>query len=137
MLAGGPDLDLGVHLRADPTVEAGVPATVLDLDVVEGVLPVLPQPVLVQAGVEVVPGQDLVLLPLASGAPGNVDRLVRQGDLGTPDPAFIAEVLGPAVKPGTVTPGGLDDLADTAVTAGQQSFDDAGFAKIGRASCRE
>src|ERR1035437_5181279 len=130
MLAGGPDLDLGVHLRADPTVEARVPAAVLDLDVVEGVLPVLPQPVLVQAGVEVVPGQHLVLLTLASGEPGDVDRLVRQGDLGTPHPAFIAEVLAPAVEPGTVTPGRLDDLADTAVTAGQQSFDDAGFAIV-------
>src|ERR1035438_4084310 len=110
MLAGGPDLDLGPHLRAAPTVEARVPAAVLDLDVVEGVLPVLPQPVLVQARVEVVPGQHLVLLTLAGGEPGNVDRLVRQGDLGTPHPAFIAEVLAPAVEPGTVTPGGLDDL---------------------------
>src|ERR1019366_276507 len=130
MLAGGPDLDLGVHLRADHTVEARVPAAVLDLDVVEGSLPVLPQPVLVQARVEVVPGQHLVLLTLASGEPGNVDRLVRPGDLGTTHQAGIAEVLAPAVEPGTVTPGRLDDLADTAVTAGQQSFDDAGLAIV-------
>ena len=76
LLAGGADLDLGVHLRADAAVVAGRPAAVLDLDIgvrVDGVFPVGPEPVLVEAGVEVVPGQDLVVLALAGGEPVEVD----------------------------------------------------------------
>ena len=62
-LTGGADLDLGVHLRAHAAVVAGGPAAVLDLDGVgvDGVLPVSPQPVLVEAGVEVVPREHLVV----------------------------------------------------------------------------
>src|SRR5436309_3028349 len=60
LLTGRPDLDLGVHGRADAAIEARSPAAVLDLGLVERVLPVLPEPVLVQARVEVVPGQDLL-----------------------------------------------------------------------------
>ena len=81
LLAGRPDLDLGAHLRADPAVVAGRPAAVLDLDVggrVDRVLPVGPEPVLVEPGVEVVPGQDLVVLALAGGVPVEVDRAVGQ-----------------------------------------------------------
>src|SRR5450759_860041 len=129
-LAGGPDLDLGAHLRADATVVARSPAAVLDLHTAQGVLPVLPQPVLVQARVEVVPGQHLALLALTGGVPGNIDRFVGKSALRTPHPALITEVLAPAVEPGAVTPCGLDDLADAAVTAGQKSFDDAGFAIV-------
>src|SRR3712207_1602846 len=61
LLARGADLDVRVHLRAHAAVEARRPAAVLDLRLVEGVLPVLPQPVLVEARVEVVPGQDLLV----------------------------------------------------------------------------
>src|SRR4051812_9828995 len=72
-LAGGADLDLGAHLGADAAVEAGGPAAVLDLGLVEGVEPVLPEPLLVEPGVDVVPRQHLALLALARGVPGDVD----------------------------------------------------------------
>src|SRR5690606_29850361 len=53
-------LDLGSHARADPAVVAGAPAAVVDLHrflAVQGVLPVLPEPLPIQSGVQVVPGQ--------------------------------------------------------------------------------
>src|SRR5689334_13544521 len=81
VLAGRADLDLEVHLRADTAVEARRPAAVLDLEGavgVERVLPVLPEPVAVETGVEVVPGQHLGVLALADGVPVEVDRLVGQ-----------------------------------------------------------
>src|SRR5690606_23887400 len=71
-LAGGADLDLGVHLRAHAAVEARRPPAVLDLTLLERVQPVLPQPLLVQAGVDVVPRQHLVLAALPGGVPGHV-----------------------------------------------------------------
>src|SRR4051812_33617176 len=40
-------LDGCVHLRTDPAIEARRPAAVIHLRLVEGVLPVLPEPVLV------------------------------------------------------------------------------------------
>ena len=48
-------------LRADAAVEAGDPAAVVELALGERVLPVRPEPLLVEPGVEVVPGQHLVL----------------------------------------------------------------------------
>ena len=53
-----------------------------------------------------------------------------KGVLGAAHPPLIAEVLAPAVEPRPITPSGLDDLADTAVTAGKQSFDNARFAIV-------
>src|SRR5689334_8908187 len=69
LLAGRADLYGRVHLRTHPAVEAGRPAAVLDLRLVEGVLPVLPQPVLVETRVQVVPGKDLLVGALAGGVP--------------------------------------------------------------------
>src|SRR5665647_653136 len=129
-LAGGPDLDRGVHRRADATVETRCPSAVLDLDVTQSVLPVLPQPVLVEAGVDVVPGQNLVLLALPRREPGNIDGLFRQSRCGSTHPALVVEVFAPAIEPGTVTPCRLDDLADSTVTATQQPFDDSGLAIV-------
>src|SRR3954469_9021792 len=118
-LPRGPDLDLGVHLRADAAVVAGGPPAVLDLGGlgVEGVLPVGPQPVLVEAGVEVVPGQHLVVLALAGGEPGEVEPRARERALGALGPAVVGEVLAPAVEAAAVTPDLLDDRADAAVPA--------------------
>ena len=134
---GGTDLDLGVHLRADAAVVAGGPAAVLDvgygvgvLGDGEGVLPVGPEPVLVEAGVEVVPGQDLVVVALADGVPVEVDAGAGQGALAGGDPAVVGEVLAPAVEAAAVAPDLLDDPADAAVAAGQQSLDGAGLAVV-------
>src|SRR6478735_4313259 len=88
-LARRPDLDLGAHLGADAAVEARGPPAVVDLGLVERVLPVLPEPVLVEAGVEVVPRQHLVLLALAGREPGDVDGLVGERRLGGPHPALV------------------------------------------------
>src|SRR6478672_6118116 len=132
-LARGPDLDLGVHLRADAAVVAGRPAAVLDLDVggrVDRVLPVGPEPVLVQAGVEVVPRQDLVVLPLAGGEPGQVDAGAVEGARRGLGPAVVGEVLAPAVEAAAVAPDLLDDRADPAVTTREQSLDGAGLAVV-------
>src|SRR4051794_39925082 len=128
-----PNLDLGVHLRADAAVVARRPPAVLDLDVgvrVDGVLPVLPEPVLVQARVEVVPGQHLGVVALPGGVPVEVDGgagepLVRGGH-----PAVVGEVLGPAVEAAARAPYLLDDPADPTVTAGEQSLDDPGAAVV-------
>src|SRR5207302_478169 len=124
------DLDLGAHLRADPAVEARRPAAVLDLDLGQGVLPVLPEPVAVQAGVEVVPGQHLGVVALAGGVPVDVDRPAGERALGAAHPALEGEVLAPAVEPRTVLPDRPDDLPDPPVAPGEQALDDAGFAVV-------
>src|SRR5690606_39752810 len=60
-----PGLVLEVQSRAHPAVVAGGPAAVLELGLtVHRVAVVLPQPVLLQTGVEVVPGEHLVLVAL-------------------------------------------------------------------------
>ena len=96
----------------------------------EGVLPVRPQPVLVEAGVEVVPGQHLVVVPLARGEPGEVDAGAVESALGRGDPAVVGEVLAPAVEAAAVAPHLLDDPADAAVAAREQSLDGAGLAVV-------
>src|ERR671920_849267 len=118
-LAGGADLDVGVHLGAHAAVVARGPAAVVDLGGVgvEGVLPVGPQPVLVETGVEVVPRQHLVVVALAHGVPVEVDAGAGQRLLAGGDPAVVGEVLAPAVEPAAVAPDRLDDLADPAVPA--------------------
>src|SRR3954452_14541182 len=67
--AGRADLDLGAHRRADAAVVAGRPAAVFDFLRLERVLPVVPEPVLVQPGVQVVPGQHLWLKPFTGCEP--------------------------------------------------------------------
>ena len=60
--------ELGVEFKFDSLMNPRIDCSGAPLEVrltpVEGVLPVGPQPILVQAGVEVVPRQDLVLVPL-------------------------------------------------------------------------
>ena len=46
------------------------------------------------------------------------------------DPAVVGEVLAPAVEPAAVAPDLLDDRADPAVAAREQSLDDAGLAVV-------
>src|SRR5215469_484882 len=80
--AGGTVLDLGAHGRANPALVARGPAAILDLGRpgrVDRVLPVLPQPVTVKPGVEVVPGQDLLVAAFSRGVPIEVDRVVAEG----------------------------------------------------------
>src|SRR5215217_5436053 len=126
--AGGPDLDLGAHGRADAAVVAGGPPAVGDLLLRERLLPVVPEPLLVQAGVQVVPREDLVLGALAGGEPVEVDAEGCQLVGGRRRPALVGEVLAPAVEPAALAPDPLDDPADPAVAAGQQSFDHARLA---------
>src|SRR4029079_1255033 len=86
--------------------------------------------VLVEAGVEVVPGQDLVVVALAGGVPVEVDAGAGQGALAGREPAGIGEVLAPAVEAAAVAPDVLDDPAQAAVAAGQQSLDRARLAVV-------
>src|SRR4051794_19561873 len=102
--AGRADLDLGAHRRAHAAVVARRPAAVLDLLGLERVLPVRPEPVLVQAGVQVVPGEDLRLQALAHGVPVEGDRNVGEDRLAGGDPAVEGEVLAPAVETTAVLP---------------------------------
>src|SRR6476469_8341545 len=128
--AGGADLDVGAHGRADAAVEARGPAAVVEFLFGQGVLPVVPQPLLVQARVAVVPREDLVLGAFAGGEPGqaHAERLQLGGRRGRP--ALVREVLAPAVEAAALAPDALDDPADPAVTAGQEAFDQARFAVV-------
>src|SRR5690606_1724688 len=87
-------------------------------------------PVLVETGVEMVPGHDLVIGALAGGVPVEVDAGAGQCLRGCGLPALVGEVLAPAVEPGTVTPDLLEDPADATVASGEQSFDGAGLAVV-------
>src|SRR3954454_18488635 len=117
LLPGRADLDLRAELGADPAVVAGVPAAVVALRAVrvERVLPVLPEPALLQPGVEVVPGQHLVVRTLAGGVPVEVDRRAGQRRRARRLPTVVAEVLAPPVEPTAVAPDRLDDAPDPAV----------------------
>src|SRR4051812_18800652 len=122
--AGRADLDLGAHRRADAAVVAGRPAAVFDFLRLERVLPVVPEPVLVQPGVQVVPGEHLRLEPLAHGVPVERHGRVAEDRLAGRDPAVEGEVLAPAVEAAAVLPHLADHRADPAVAAGEESFDD-------------
>src|ERR1700685_3258768 len=77
----GPDLDLGAHRRAGAAFEARGPAAVLYLlgpRRVDRREPVLPQPVPVESGVEVVPGQHLRVAALTRGGPGQAHDIRAQ-----------------------------------------------------------
>src|SRR3712207_7086358 len=128
--AGGADLDLGAHGRADAAVVAGGPPAVGDLLLAERLLPVVPEPLLVEPRVQVVPGQDLVLGALAGGEPVEVDAERRQLPGGGRRPPVVGEVLAPAVEPAALAPHPLDHPADPAVAAGEQALHDAGLAVV-------
>src|SRR5690242_8706390 len=104
LATGRTDLDLGVHARAHAAVEARRPAAVVLLVLGQRVPPVLPEPLLVQPGVEVVPGQHLQLVALPGGVPVEVDADVRAGL----HPALVREVLRPAVEPSAQLPDPVD-----------------------------
>src|SRR5690606_38604892 len=123
-------LNLGPHRRAYAAVVTGGPAAVLDLAPGQGVLPVPPQPLAVETGVEVVPRQDLVLVAFPRGVPVEVDGLVGERLGGALGPAVEREVLAPAVEPAARLPHGADHLADAAVTTGQQALDDRRLAVV-------
>src|SRR3712207_433320 len=112
------------------SVVAGGPPAVGDLLLGQRVLPVVPEPLLVQPGVQVVPGQDLVLAALAGGVPVEVDAEgLELGGRGG-GPALVGEVLAPAVEPAALAPHPLDHPADPAVAAGEEALDDARLAVV-------
>src|SRR6266542_4601262 len=80
LAAGRADLDVGAHRGADAAVEAGRPPAVVLLELGERVLPVVPQPLLVQAGVEVIPGQYLVGVAFLRRVPVEVDVLQARSE---------------------------------------------------------
>src|SRR3954466_2141755 len=108
LATGGARLDLGSHGRADAAVVAGRPPAVVDLDLTDGVLPVLPHPVLVETGVEVIPRQHLGELALTRGEPIDAEGGVSERLGRAPLPALEREMLAPAIEPAAVLP----DLAD-------------------------
>src|SRR4051812_4034998 len=124
LATGRTDLDLGVHGGADTAVEAGRPSAVVLFELLLRVLPVLPEPGLVQARIEVVPGQDLMLVALPGGEPGQVNALGRQHVGRRVDPALVGEVFRPAVEALPPSPGLADPPTDPPVAAGQQPFDE-------------
>src|SRR6202034_2648347 len=88
----GADLDLGAHRRAGAAFEARGPAAVLYLfgpRRVDRREPVLPQPVPVEPGVEVIPGQHLRVAALTRGVPGQVHAIVGQSLGGVAFPAVV------------------------------------------------
>src|SRR3954447_68510 len=118
---GRADLDLCAERGADAAVVAGGPAAVVDLDRAQRVLPVLPHPVLVETGVEVVPRQDLGLLALTRGVTVEAHRSLGEHLSAGLLPPLEREVLAPPVEAATVAPHLLDDRADSSIAAGQQS----------------
>src|SRR5690606_25988267 len=83
-----------------------------------------------EARIEEVPRQALVDVALTRREPVEVDTGAVEGDRGLLGPPVVAEVLAPAVEPAAVAPHALDHLAHAAVTARQQSFDDARLAVV-------
>ena len=69
----GPIWSIGAQRRADAAVEAGCPTAIVLLEFGQRVLPVVPEPLLVQAGVEVIPRQRLIGVPLAGRVPRQID----------------------------------------------------------------
>src|SRR5882762_9419672 len=107
--AGRSDLDLGAHAGADAAVVAGGPPAVIELGLVERVLPIGPEPLLVQPRVEVIPRQDFLLAPLAGAVPGKTDAEVGQYLPGRLLPPLVGEILAPPVEAATVCPHPTDD----------------------------
>src|SRR5690606_8377867 len=110
------DLNLSVHTRAHPTGEARCPAAIALLDLGQRRLPVLPQPVLVEPGVEVVPWQHLRLPALPSRVPIQVHAVGRQHLRGGVHPTLEGEILTPTVEPATGLPHPPDHRTHPTVT---------------------
>src|SRR6266516_1249973 len=131
--AGRAGLYLRAHGRAHAAVVTSRPAAILDLAGprrVDGILPVLPQPLAVEPGVEVVPRQDFAVATFPGGVPAEIDRPARERARGAPLPALVAEVLTPTVEAGAIFPHGLDHLRYPAVTAREETLDDRRLAPV-------
>src|SRR6266496_2044870 len=128
LAAGRADLDVGAHGGADAAVEAGRPPAVVLLELGERVLPVVPQPLLVEARVEVIPGQYLVGVAFPRRVPVEIDAVQR--GLGRADPTLEREVLAPAVESPTVAPYLLDHGADATIAAREQALDEGRLAVV-------
>src|SRR5882757_3247018 len=120
LAAGRPDLDFGAQVRADATVETRRPAAVVQLGLGQRVLPVLPEPFLVEAGVQVLPWQRLVLAAFAGGVPIEVHASLGQLGRGGIHPPLVGEILPPAIEVPALCPHATDDRTHSPVTTGQQ-----------------
>src|SRR5215212_1521662 len=127
---GRTDLNRGVQLGTDPAIEARGPAAVVDLDFLKGVLPVVPEPIAIETRVKMIPRQDLVIVVFSCRVPVEVNAGAGQRTFRTCHPAVVREVLAPAVEAAAIAPDRLDDLADPAVAAAQQSLDCARLAVV-------
>ena len=111
---------------AGAAVVAGRPAAVGQADLGQRVLPVLPQEVLVEAGRDVVPRQDLVLGAVAVDVPLEVEAVVGHGL----EPQVEAEVLAPLLERAAPPPHLLDDRAEAAVAPRRQALDEGGLGVV-------
>src|SRR6516225_4103490 len=99
---GRPCLDLRTHRRAYPTLITRRPPAIFHFTGAiggEGRLPVLPQPVTVEARVQVIPRQYLVIVALSRGVPAEAHRAVAEDGRACGNPPAEREVLTPAVEP--------------------------------------
>ena len=108
---------------AGPAVVAGGPPAVGQAVLGQGVLPVLPQEVAVEAGREVVPGQHLVLGAVA------VDGVLEGHPVGGEGvgPQVEVEVLGPLLEGAAVAPHLLDDRAHAPVAPADDALGGRGL----------
>ena len=74
---------------AGTAVVARRPTTILEAHLLEGIAPVLPQEILVEAGREVVPGKHLVLGAVAMYIPVDIESMGRHGL----EPKVVVEML--------------------------------------------
>ncbi len=111
---------------AGAAVVAGRPAAVLQAVGVQGVPPVLPEEVPVQPGGNVVPGQRLVLGPVA------VDRFLQGETVGGEGigPQIQVEVLSPLLEGAARSPDLLDDGADPAIAPAGDSLGRSGLGVV-------
>src|SRR5690606_581169 len=111
---------------AGAAVVAGGPPAVGQADLGERVLPVLPQEILVEAGRDVVPRQDLVLGAVPVDVPVDVEAVVGHGL----EPQVEAEVLAPLLDRAAAAPRLLDHGAEASVAARRQTLDEAGLGVV-------
>ena len=116
---------MSIHLIADAAVETRSPPAVVDGDLFQRVLPVIPQPVTVQPGIKVLPRQHLGPIALTRGEPVDVDPLVGQRGLRALHPAIEREVLAPSVETCAGPPRVLDHSAHASIPAREQTFHDS------------
>ena len=102
-----------------PQDVAGVVLAVEGDLLVEGAHPFAAQEGAGGGGVDVVPGQGLPEVAAAVRVVSGVKAVGVEGLL--PDRPVV--VLGPSVEPGAEAPGGLDDVGDAAVTAGEYGLE--------------